>query len=238
MRASRWAAVALAAVGLLVFASTAAATHETRPSDGLRALGHSPNPGNFMTDPPGPTPFEANSDLAFWGKYAFQGNYNGFRIIDISNRRNPQQISRTYCEGSQGDIVVWENILVRSYNSPAPAADPTGPARSATLDVNRLGGETIPAGWEGVHVFDISNKADPQLIGRVELAVRLPYGDRRTGSRQQPSDRLQPDVGRPVLLHGRHRGAAWTTRATPSCSVRCRSKASTRVTTPGSSSAT
>ncbi len=170
MRASRWAVVALAAVGLLVFASTAAATHETRPSDGLRALGHSPNPGNFITDPPGPTPFEANSDLAFWGDYAFQGNYNGFRIVDISNRRNPQQVSRTYCEGSQGDIVVWENILVRSYNSPAPAAAPAplGLAK-CDADVNRVGGEDIPAGWEGVHVFDISDPTDPDLIGMVEL---------------------------------------------------------------------
>jgi hypothetical protein len=28
--------------------------------------------------------FTANSDLAFWGKQAFQGHYEGFRILDIS----------------------------------------------------------------------------------------------------------------------------------------------------------
>src|SRR6266496_4910931 len=27
-----------------------------------------------------------NSDIAFWGHTAYQGNYNGFRVIDISER--------------------------------------------------------------------------------------------------------------------------------------------------------
>ena len=166
MRASRWVAVALAAVGLLVFAATAAANHNTRPGFGLRALGHSENPASFLEDPPGPAPAEVNSDLAFWGRYAFNGNYDGFRIIDISDRRNPEEISHTRCQGNQGDIVVWENILVRSWNSPAPAAGPMG----ANPPLANCDGTPVPAGWEGVHVFDISNKADPQLLTSVELA--------------------------------------------------------------------
>jgi LVIVD repeat len=163
MKAFRWVAVALAAVGLLAFAAPAAAEHDTFPGFGLRALGHSPNPGSFLVDPPGPQPFEANSDLAFWGRYAFNGNYDGFRIIDISDRRNPQLVSRTHCQGSQGDIVVWEDILVRSYNSPAPAA-------GGGFGLAQCDGQDIPAGWEGVHVFDISNPADPVLLKSVELA--------------------------------------------------------------------
>jgi hypothetical protein len=164
MRSFRWLVLALAAVGLLVFASAAAANHDQREIFNLRALGHSPNPASFLPqspevpegDPPGPAPAEINSDLAFWGNLAFHGNYDGFRIIDISDRRNPEEISHTRCQGNQGDIVVWENILVRSWNSPAPAG--------VTCD-----GQPVPAGWEGVHVFDISNKQDPQLIGSVEL---------------------------------------------------------------------
>ena len=116
-------------------------------------------------DPPGPAPAEVNSDLAFWGRYAFNGNYDGFRIIDISDRRNPVEISHTRCQGNQGDIVVWGDILVRAWNSPAPAATSEFPL--ATCD-----GTPVPAGWEGVHVFDISNKADPELVGEVELSAR------------------------------------------------------------------
>jgi hypothetical protein len=161
---------AAGAVALLVLPSAAGAQDvREREIFNLRALGSSLNPGNFVTDPPGPVPFEANSDLAFWGNRAFNGNYNGFRIIDISDRQNPQEVSRTYCEGSQGDIVVWENILIRAYNSPAPAADPVQGLARCDADANRQGGEEIPAGWEGVHVFDISNEEDPQLLGSVEL---------------------------------------------------------------------
>jgi hypothetical protein len=165
MRALRWVAPALTAVGLLVFATAAAATHGTRPSDEFRALGHSPNPATFLPEgnPPGPAPAEINSDLAFWGNLAFNGNYDGFRIIDISDRRNPVEISHTRCQGDQGDIVVWENILLRSYNSPAPAA-------TAEFPLANCDGEDVPAGFEGVHVFDITNKADPVLVGSVELA--------------------------------------------------------------------
>ena len=164
MKALRWVAIALAAVGgLMVFAAAASASHDTRPTEGLRALGHSPNPASFLEEPPGPAPAEVNSDLAFQGNLAFNGNYDGFRIIDISDRRNPVEISHTRCQGNQGDIVVWGNILVRSWNSPAPAATPEFPL--ANCD-----GEDVPAGWEGVHVFDISNKADPQLLTSVELA--------------------------------------------------------------------
>ena len=31
-----------------------------------------------------------NTDLAFQGKYAFAGNYDGFRIFDISNPKTPE----------------------------------------------------------------------------------------------------------------------------------------------------
>ena len=164
MKAMRWVAAAIAAVGLLVFAAAAAATHDTRPTANLRALGHSPNPASFLEEPPGPAPAEVNSDLAFWGNLAFNGNYDGFRIIDISDRQNPVELSHTRCQGNQGDIVVWENILIRSWNSPAPAIDPVGGFPLANCD-----GEPVPAGWEGVHVFDITDKADPKLVGSVEL---------------------------------------------------------------------
>jgi hypothetical protein len=155
-RSARAVAAAICAVGLLVFPAVAAANHDLRPSFELRALGHSPNPASFLQDPPGPAPAEINSDLAFWGTLVFHGNYDGFRIIDAADRRNPVELSHTRCQGNQGDVVVWGNILVRSWNSPA--------VEGATCD-----GQPVPTGWEGLHIFDITNLADPTLVGSVEL---------------------------------------------------------------------
>lgn len=137
---------ALCAVGLL--APAASADHGTRPSFELRALGHAANPGTF--------PDVVNSDLAFWGNLAFNGSYDGFRIINIASKRNPQEIVHQQCEGSQGDVVVWNDILVRSYNSPAE--------EGASCD-----GQPIPEGFEGLHVFDITNVHNPDLVASVEL---------------------------------------------------------------------
>jgi hypothetical protein len=104
-----------------------------------------------------------NSDLAFWGKRAFQGTYEGFRIIDITEPDNPVEIidyaecSPGTTQGNQGDVAVWGNILVRAWNSPAGA--------TSSCD-----GELVGQGFEGLHVFDISDPTDPDLVGSVPLA--------------------------------------------------------------------
>jgi hypothetical protein len=103
-----------------------------------------------------------NSDLAFWGNRAFQGTYEGFRIIDISQPDNPVEINNfTGCvqgtaNGSQGDVVVWGNILVRSWDAP----------RAAGAD-RMCGGIETPAGQEGSHVFDISDPLNPVAVAFV-----------------------------------------------------------------------
>jgi len=105
-----------------------------------------------------------NSDLAFWGKRAFQGTYSGFRIIDVSDPENPlelknyEECSPGTTQGNQGDVIVWENLLVRSWNSPATA--------TSSCD-----GQLVGAGFEGLHVFDISDPSDPDLVGSVPLAA-------------------------------------------------------------------
>jgi hypothetical protein len=105
-----------------------------------------------------------NSDLAFWGKTAYQGTYSGFRIVDVSDPENPvelknyEECSPGTTQGNQGDVIVWENLLVRSWNSPATA--------TSSCD-----GELVGAGFEGLHVFDISDPSDPDLVGSVPLAA-------------------------------------------------------------------
>lgn len=38
-----------------------------------------------------------NSDLAFQGRYAFAGNYDGFRIFDIGNPKAPKTVAQVLC---------------------------------------------------------------------------------------------------------------------------------------------
>ena len=137
----------------LALPAPAAADHATREhTPNIDALGHSPDPGNFSL-PDGQR--DANSDLAFQGSLVFNGDYDGFRIIKNSPG-NPKLVSRTRCNGDQGDIAVWNNILVRAWNTKRDDARPCD-------------GETVPAGFEGVHIFDISNTSNPRLLGALEL---------------------------------------------------------------------
>jgi hypothetical protein len=126
----------------------------------LEPKGHSAR--NVPLEAASPVDGIYNSDLAFWGKRAFQGTYEGFRIIDIRSSRNPREIinyaqcSPGTTQGNQGDVVVWDDILVRSWNSPAQA--------TSTCD-----GQLVGLGFEGLHVFDISNPRDPELVAQVGL---------------------------------------------------------------------
>ena len=56
----------------------------------MHAKGHSPHPATFLGEPDGVR--HVNSDIAFWDRLAFNGNYDGFRIIDISDPDAPQEI--------------------------------------------------------------------------------------------------------------------------------------------------
>lgn len=151
MRRVRVPVIALiGALALLASAVSAAADHGDRPgTHNLKALGHLEAPATFGQ----PSEQGISSDLAFWGNLIFQGTYRGFRVLRDAPG-NPQEISFTACQGDQGDVVVWENVLVRSWNSPAPAG--------VTCD-----GQPVPQGFEGLHVFDISDVSDPALVASI-----------------------------------------------------------------------
>ena len=153
-----FAALAVVAIGI-VAAPLSASGPPSVPvvanwavTDNLTPLGFAPRPN--------PAAGVFNSDLAFWGDYAFQGSYDGFRIVDIKFPSRPKEVLFQPCNGNQGDIVIWgdskdkPDLLVRSYNTPAPAG--------VTCD-----GQPIPAGFEGMHVFDLSNFGNPQLVAQV-----------------------------------------------------------------------
>ncbi|MBW3591243.1 MAG: formate dehydrogenase accessory sulfurtransferase FdhD, partial [Actinobacteria bacterium] len=52
-----------------------------------------------------------NSDLAFTGKYAIQGNYNGIMIWDIANPSAPELVTEYVCPASQSDVSVYGDLL-------------------------------------------------------------------------------------------------------------------------------
>lgn len=142
----------LAAVAMLITALPASAGHDDDPrTENLHPIGHIEEPASLFHGPP-----TVHTDIAFWGRYAFQGNWLGINVRDVSAPGNPRPVSFTECMGNQGDVLIWENILVRSWNSPAPAG--------ATCD-----GQPVPAGFEGLHIFDVSDVRDPVIIGSVAL---------------------------------------------------------------------
>ena len=159
MRSSRKRLAIVGVFSVLFLLSSSAvpvlAGHEDDPSTkNLKPRGHIEEPASLLTGAGGGN---IHTDIAFSGKNAFQGSWLGFNIRDISSSKKPKQVSFTSCTGNQGDLVVWEDVLVRSWNSPA--------GMGATCD-----GQTVPEGFEGLHVFDISNLDDPVLVASVDLS--------------------------------------------------------------------
>ena len=100
------------------------------------------------------------SDLAFQGKYAFAGNYDGFTVYDLSDKENPEQVVQVSCPGAQNDISVYKDILVLSTDS--SRSDDS--CASTSLDA------TKKEAWEGIKVWDISNPLEPEYVQSVETS--------------------------------------------------------------------
>jgi len=104
-------------------------------------------------------PFPINSDMAFWGDLAYQGNFEGFQIHDISNPEAPfNLVDLENCAGGQGDVFVWDDLLVYARNSPAGAG--------VTCD-----GIPTPVGFEGIHLWDVSDPLNPFLVHSVDISA-------------------------------------------------------------------
>jgi hypothetical protein len=99
-----------------------------------------------------------NSDLAFSGRYAYAGNYNGFTVYDLKNPAKPKVLSQVVCPGSQNDVSVYGDLLVLSTDSSRSDDSCESTAQSAT----------IKDSWEGIKVFDISNPRVPEYVSAVE----------------------------------------------------------------------
>lgn len=112
----------------------------------LRHMGFSPKPSTAT-----------QSDLAFRGNIAIAGSYDGFRIVDITNPTNPTEISRMICNGAQGDVSVYGNLVFRSIDSPQS---------STACDSTNVTAST-PGMFEGIQIFDITDLKNPQKVASV-----------------------------------------------------------------------
>ncbi|QNP62048.1 LVIVD repeat-containing protein [Streptomyces genisteinicus] len=101
-----------------------------------------------------------NSDLAFQGRYAFAGNYDGFTIYDIRNPRSPKTVAQVLCPGSQNDISVSGDLLFLSTDS----------SRSDDSCSSTTQPASEKSSWEGMKIFDISDIRNPKYIAAVETA--------------------------------------------------------------------
>jgi len=100
-----------------------------------------------------------NSDLAFTGKYAIQGNYNGFQIFDISNAAKPSLVLTYVCPASQSDVSVYKNLLFVSGEGQTGRVDCGIQGVPEPVSKDRL---------RGIRIFDISNMASPKYVANVQ----------------------------------------------------------------------
>jgi hypothetical protein len=108
-----------------------------------------------------------NSDLAFWGDHVYAGNYDGFRILDVSNRSNPQELVDFDCPGAQNDLSVWDTgerrLLFLSVDS-VQGDDLCGSGAGAVPPLKR---DPEDVGFEGVRVFDVTDPRSPRYLRAV-----------------------------------------------------------------------
>ncbi len=112
-----------------------------------------------------------NSDLAFWGNLVFSGNYDGFRILDVSDPKNTVVLSDFACRGPQNDVSVAKAgdrlLLFMSIDSAQTRED----CSSADNPIISEGGSTYRAfGFEGIRMFDVTDPSHPVFLDGMPTA--------------------------------------------------------------------
>jgi hypothetical protein len=144
---------------------TTAPTPTVDPREGLRAGRFDAAEASWnlkvvsKTQPPERFVGSMNSDIAFTGKYAIQGNFNGFQIWDISTPSKPVLTTAFYCPASQSDVSVYKNLLFVSGEGFGGRVDCGGQGVQDTVSKDRL---------RGIRIFDITDIANPKYIANVQ----------------------------------------------------------------------
>src|ERR687891_2884588 len=160
------------ALGLAVYALPAGATHNADSHFQMSEDFTSPNQAT-------------NSDLAFWGDYAFVGYYTGgagfppgtgprggVRIFNIPDPASPSLVRDFACDGAQNDPILWDRNGNGVPDLLLLAVDTT--MANPNCGAPRVPGGT-PTGWEGVRVFTMSD--DPANPFQTITPVDMQYAD-------------------------------------------------------------
>ena len=165
----------------------------------------SENPRRPSSSPGSPTP-----TWRFTGKYAIQGNYNGFQVWDISNPAKPALDTGYVCPASQSDVSVYKNLLFVSGEDLSARLDCGAQGVQDTVSTDRL---------RGLRIFDITDIHNPKNVGNVQTC-RGSHTHSRAGRSEGHRERLR--------LHlGVRRGAlapASCRAARPRCRTRIRTR--------------
>ncbi|GMV04835.1 MAG: hypothetical protein AMXMBFR53_11150 [Gemmatimonadota bacterium] len=117
----------------------------------LRVVSTTPPPEAFV----GVT----NSDLAFKGDFAIQGNYNGVLVWNIANPARPRLEVEYLCPASQSDVSVYGNLLFVSGEGLGGRLDCGTEGVREAVSHHRL---------RGIRIFDITDIRSPKYIANVQ----------------------------------------------------------------------
>ena len=136
-----------------------------------------------------------NSDIAFYGKRAYVGNYDGFRIFDIRKPTQMDLLSDTRCRANQGDLSVFKAkdgrmIMLQSIDRPVTAPDCSG-VDTATIDEDQLGvTATRSRLLRGPAHVRRHQRAQPEVPADVPQPLRVAHP--HAGANQEPRVRVHP----------------------------------------------
>ena len=172
---------------LLAVPTIATAGHGSadEASPNMRHIANLPPAAVHRVCDKGPVCF--NSDLAFWSAGGLrggfhdilvQGNYEGFRLVDVSEPDEPEEISAVECRTNQGDVSFYKarnRLLViqsieEAVSSPDCATATENPVVAGTNPMTGAPGMFRLKGHEGLRIFDVTDPRAPQHIATVRTA--------------------------------------------------------------------
>jgi len=174
----RFAFLWLVALGGLVFPVAASAEHGTNPAE------MSPNMFHVANRPPTPPtgPAVTNSDLAFWQggsanarnqDLVAAGNYNGFRLFNVSDPENPVEVANFRCRSNQGDVSFYQArnrlLLIQSVDRPVTTDDCATAVDTPVVSFPGFRSRFGP-GFEGLRIFDVTRPSAPVHIASAPTA--------------------------------------------------------------------